>query len=73
MGLSPVRGQISTVVSSPSTFGTVICPIWGLHSGWSFLTGVRLELTLAGYSVNHVRVRDRFPIWVLVIEPFPFH
>ena len=41
--------QISTVVSR--TFGTATSPIKG---DWSFLTGVRLELTLTGYSVNLV-------------------
>ena len=44
--------QISTVVSS--TYGTVICPIRGLYSSWSFLTGVRLEITLTGYLINLV-------------------
>ena len=42
MGLGPVTGHISTVVSSPSTFGTVIC------------LGVRLEITLIGCLVNLV-------------------
>ena len=44
--------RISTVVSS--TFSAVISPIRGLHSTWSFLTGVRLEITLTGYLVNLV-------------------
>ena len=41
--------KISTVASN--TFGTVIRPIRGLYSGWSFLSGVRLEITLTGYLV----------------------
>ena len=41
--------KISTV--SFSTFGTVICPIRGLYSRWSFLSGVRLEITVTGYLV----------------------